>query len=398
MPYIANRVREGEEGVFSLLQGWIAEAQKAGKEIINLGIGSPNRCPEEPILEAALESAKEHCSYEYPFIDPELPKAIAKWYGERFGVSLDPKCEVVPLWGSQEGFAHFPLVAMESGDLCILPDPGYPIYHYMPTMVDGSAWYLPLEEDNGFLPDFARIPEDVAAKARFMVLNYPNNPLGVAAEKDVLEKAVTFCRENDIWLLYDNAYCELAYDGFRPPSVLEIEGASEVAVEVNSFSKTFNMAGMRIGFAVGNKVFLEALGRLKSNIDYGLYKPVQKAAICALTHPDRDEMIARTRTMYQARRDAFLGAAAEKGWVVTPPRGSMFIWAKVPGCTDDMAFAEFCIKEAGVVVTPGRSFGRKGTGFVRIGLVKEPEVLAEGASRIAETLEKWRCVSPSGQK
>jgi len=396
MPYVANRVREGDEGIFSLLQGWIAEARKTGKEIINLGVGSPNRRPEGPVLEAALEAAKEDASYEYPFIDAALPPAIARWYGERFGVSLDPAKEVLPLWGSQEGFAHFPLVTMEKGDLCILPNPGYPIYHYMPTMVDGTSWHLPLEEEKGFLPDFTQVPQDVARKARFMVLNYPNNPLGVGAGKDTLEKAVAFCRDNDIWLIYDNAYCELAYDGFRPPSILEIEGARDVAVEVNSFSKTFNMAGMRIGFVTGNRVFIEGLRRLKSNIDYGLYRPAQKAAMTALTHPDRDEMIARTRAMYQARRDAFIGTAAEKGWAITPPEGSMFIWAKVPDCTDDMAFAEFCIKEAGVVVTPGRSFGTKGTGSVRIALVREPEILAEGARRIAETLEKWACVSASG--
>lgn len=391
MPYIANRVGAGEEGVFCLLQNWIAQARKDGKEIINLGVGSPNRRPEDPILQELLESAKEDKSYEYPFIDPKLPEAIADWYKDRFGVSLEPESQVLPLWGSQEGFAHFPLVTMEQEDLCILPDPGYPIYHYMPNMVDGHSWHLPLEEKNGFMPDFSGVPEDVAQKARFLVLNYPNNPLGVGATLDVLEDAVKFCKKHDIWLIYDNAYCELAFDGFRPPSVLEVEGALDVAVEVNSFSKTFNMAGMRIGFVVGNERFVKALGRLKGNIDYGLFMPVQKAAIKALTHPDRDAIIARTRQMYQDRRDAFIQSAAEKGWEVTPPMGSMFIWTKVPNCDDDVSFVEFCIRETGVVVTPGRAFGEKGRGYVRIALVREPEVLAEAASRIAEALGKWAC-------
>jgi len=391
MPYIANRVNAGEEGVFCLLQDWMTQARKDGKEIINLGVGSPNRRPADPILRELLETATEDKSYEYPFIDPQLPEAIAGWYKDRFGVSLEPKNQVLPLWGSQEGFAHFPLVAMERGDLCILPDPGYPIYHYMPNMVDGCSWHLPLEEKRGFMPDFSLVPEDVAQRARFMVLNYPNNPLGVGATLETLEEAVKFCKKHDIWLIYDNAYCELAFDGFRPPSVLEVEGAMDVAVEVNSFSKTFNMAGMRGGFVVGNERFIKSLGRLKGNIDYGLFMPVQKAAIKALTHPDRDKIIETTRQMYQRRRDAFIEAAAQKGWNVTPPRGSMFIWAKVPGCEDDMAFVEFCIKEAGVVVTPGRAFGEKGRGYVRIALVREPEVLAEAATRVAQALEKWAC-------
>ncbi len=391
MPYIAKRVQGSCEGVFCLLQRWILEASAGGREIINLGVGSPNRRPEDPVLEEALATAREDRSYEYPFIDPELPRAIAGWYADRFGVAVDPGTEIMPLWGSQEGFAHFPLVAMESGDLCILPDPGYPIYHYMPVMVDGESWALPLEEGNGFLPDFGVVPDDVARRARLMVLNYPNNPLGVGADLTVLKQAVDFCRKNDIWLIYDNAYCELAFDGFRPPSVLQIPGASDVAVEVNSFSKTFNMAGMRIGFALGNPDFISALKQLKSNIDYGLFRPIQKAAIMALTHPDRNAMIERTRTMYQDRRDAFIGAASENGWNITPPMGSMFIWARVPDCEDDMAFAEFCIREAGVVVTPGRAFGGKGAGFVRIALVREPEILAEGAARIATVLEKWAC-------
>jgi len=391
MPYIAKRVQGSEEGVFSLLQGWIREASGKGREIINLGVGSPNRRPFDPVLEEALAAAREDRSYEYPFTDPELPPAIAGWYADRFGVKLDPEKEIVPLWGSQEGFAHFPLVAMEKDDLCILPDPGYPIYHYMPVMVDGESWPLPLEEANGFLPDFGLVPADVAARARLMVLNYPNNPLGAGADREVLKQAVEFCKKNDIWLIYDNAYCELAFDGFRPPSVLEIPGAMDVAIEVNSFSKTFNMAGMRIGFALGSPNFITGLRQLKSNIDYGLYRPVQRAAIKALTHPDRDSMIERVRDMYQQRRDAFLDAASENGWLVTPPMGSMFIWARVPECYDDLAFAEFCIKEAGVVVAPGRAFGEKGAGFVRIALVREPEVLAEGASRIAAVLEKWAC-------
>ncbi|MCF7935213.1 MAG: aminotransferase class I/II-fold pyridoxal phosphate-dependent enzyme [Synergistales bacterium] len=389
MPYIAKRAREGKTGIFAQVDSWVREAAETRDDLVHLGIGSPNRMPASHILDELVTACRREGNYKYPFIHQALPRAIADWYSDRFGVRLDPDSEVLPLWGTQEGLSHLPLALMEHGDSCLLPDPGYPIYHYMPTVVDGEGIPFSLLESTGFMPDFDAIDAESARKARFLLLNYPNNPLGKVAPPEVLERAVAFCREHDLLLVYDNAYCELTYDGRRAPSVLQVEGAREWAVEFNSFSKTFNLAGMRVGFMVGNPAVVGALKQLKGNMDYGLFRPAQEAAVAALTNPKRDEVIAGVRQLYQDRRDAFIAAASEEGWEIEPPEGSMFIWARVPGSGDDVAFTSFCIREAGVAVTPGSGFGPSGRGYVRIALVEEIPTLRQAARRIGRALSSW---------
>ncbi len=390
MTYIAQRARQGNEGVFSMINRCCSEKRARNETVINLGEGSPNRTPAPPILQEIVAACRQDETYRYPFILADLPKAISDWYAERFGVDVDPCREILPLWGTQEGLAHLPLALMEHGDSCILPDPGYPIYHYLPTLVDGTGHALPLRKERGFLPDFSDIASDVARSARFLLLNFPNNPLGVVAPLEILEEAVAFCRAHDIALVYDNAYSELTFDGERAPSVLQVPGAKDVAVEFNSMSKTFNLAGIRLGYILGNADVVRALARLKGNMDFGLFHPTQRAAICALTHPDRDTIIAGVRAMYQERRNAFVESAASQGWDVPPPRGSMFIWTNVPGGGDDMAFARFCIERAGVAIVPGSAFGPNGKGFIRIALTQEVPILKQAARQIGQALAEWR--------
>lgn len=394
MTYIARRARQEEEGVFSLVNRWCSEKKARNEAIINLGEGSPNRTPAPPILQEIVAACRRDETYRYPFILADLPNAISTWYAERFGVSLDPCREILPLWGTQEGLVHLPFALMERGESCLLPDPGYPVYHYLPTLVDGTGYRIPLRKEGGFLPVFSEIPPHVAQGARFLILNFPNNPLGVVAPMETLEEAVAFCRAHDIVLIYDNAYSELTFDGDRAPSVLQVPGAKDVAVELNSVSKTFNLAGIRLGYILGNADVIRALAQLKGNMDFGLFHPTQRAAICALTHPDRDSIIAGVRTMYQERRDAFVESASSLGWEVTPPRGSMFIWTKVPGSDDDTAFARFCIERAGVAIVPGSAFGPNGKGFARIALTQEVPVLQQAARRIGRALSEWHCARP----
>ncbi|MFZ5639351.1 MAG: LL-diaminopimelate aminotransferase [Bacillota bacterium] len=359
-----------------------------GMEIINLGIGSPDQPPARHIREALIKSMEKPENYGYPTSrgTVKLRTAISEWYGKRFGIYPDPEHEVLVLMGSQDGLGHLPLAYINPGDIALVPDPGYPIYHAAITLADGQPYYMPLTAENGFLPDLDKIPAETAHKAKVMILNYPNNPVAAVAHRDFYEKVVAFANHYRILVIHDVAYSELAFDGFRPMSFLEIPGAKEVGVEFHSVSKTYNMAGCRLGFMVGNRGAVEALARIKSNIDYGVFLPVQEAGIAALTGPQ--DIIRQNVETYQRRRDMLVDGLAKIGWPVDKPRATMFLWARLPkGYTSSVAFARELLEKTGIVVVPGVAFGEMGEGYVRIALVQDDEKIAQALRNIKEKFE-----------
>ena len=296
-------------------------------------------------------------------------------------MELDTEQEILSLMGSQDGLGHIFLAMLDPGDIALLPDPGYPVYSAGVMVADGEIYRMPLLKENGFLPDLAAIPEAVARAAKVMVLNYPNNPLTAVADLDFFSRVVDFAREYEIMVIHDVAYSELAFDGYRPVSFLQVPGAREVGVEFHSLSKTYNMAGCRIAFIVGNRQIIDALRRLKSNIDYGIFQPVQIAGIAALTGP---QDYARENAMvYQRRRDILVEGMNQAGWLVEKPLATMFVWAPLPkGFSDASAFTRQLIRETGVVVTPGPAFGQQGEGYVRLAMVCADHRLQEAVQRI----------------
>ncbi|WP_027717530.1 LL-diaminopimelate aminotransferase [Desulfovirgula thermocuniculi] len=379
---VAKRIKNLGTGIFSEMEAHKKAVEARGVKVINLGVGSPDRPPAPHIIAALHRAVDEPTNYRYPLAGlPRLHQAVAAWYRRRFGVELDPQSEVLVLMGSQDGLAHLALAYLEEGDLALVPDPGYPIYAGSILLAGGEIYPLPLLAENGFLPDLEAIPEDVARRARLLWINYPNNPVAASADRSFFARVVEFARHYDILVCHDAAYSELAYDGFKPPSFLEVPGAKEVGIEFHSLSKTYNMAGCRIGFAVGNREVLAVLAQLKSNIDYGVFRVVQEAAIAALEGPqDCVEEMART---YMKRRDVLVEGLAGCGWHVPKPRASMFVWAPLPpGYTSSRQFALELLHRAGVLVIPGVAFGARGEGYVRIALVQEVEVLEEAVERI----------------
>ncbi|MGB9825105.1 MAG: LL-diaminopimelate aminotransferase [Desulfofundulus sp.] len=371
-----------ESAIFNEMEQYKKRVEGRGIKVINLGVGSPDRPPAPHIIAALHRAIDNPVNYRYPLEGmPALHRALARWYRRRFGVELDPDHEVLVLMGSQDGLAHISLAYINPGDVALVPDPGYPIYACSILLAGGEIYPMPLLAENDFLPDLDAIPGEVARKARLMWLNYPNNPVAASASREFFEQVVVFARDYDILVCHDVAYAELAYDGFKPMSFLEVPGAKEVGIEFYSLSKTYNMAGCRIGFAVGNRDVLAALARIKSNIDYGVFRAVQEAGIAALEGPqDCVEEMAR---IYQRRRDVLVDGLARYGWQMPKPSASMFIWAPLPaGYTSSRQFALDLLERAGVLVIPGLAFGAMGEGYVRIAMVQEEELLAEAVERI----------------
>lgn len=354
-----------------------------GGNIINLSIGSPDQPPAPHVIEALKNAVSDPTKYGYALTDGllDFKSAVADWYFHRFGVELDPQKEVLSLMGSQDGLGHIFLSFLNPGDLALIPDPGYPIYSTGVILADGEIFSLPLLKENNYLPDLAAIPEDVALKAKIMVLNYPNNPLSAVCDQSFFEKVVYFARKYGIIVCHDVAYSELAFDGYRPGSFLEVKGAKEVGVEFHSLSKTFNMAGCRIAFIVGNAKIIDALRHLKSNIDYGIFQAVQQAGIAALTGPQ--DYVKKTALTYQKRRDILVDGLASCGWQIDKPKATMFLWAPIPDhYSSAKEFAVKLLANTGIVVTPGNAFGKMGEGYVRIALVAEAERMREAVRRI----------------
>jgi len=378
----AGRIRALPPYLFAAIDEMKKKAIARGADIINLGIGDPDLPTPAPIVERMRQEAGNPRHHQYPSYEGMLSfrQAVADWYKRRFGALLDPANEVLALIGSKEGIGHVPLAFVDPGDIVLVPSPGYPVYPVGTAFAGGTPYIMPLTKANHFLPDLRAIPRDVARKAKLMFLNYPNNPTSVTAGKDFFTRVVEFANEHRIIVCHDAAYSEIYYDGRRPASFLEADGAKEVGVEFHSLSKTFNMTGWRIGFAVGNKQVLAGLGKVKSNLDSGVFQAVQEAGIVGLR--DGDTLAEGLRSVYQERRDALLPGLKRIGLDVEPLRAAFYVWITVPKGFTSAAFTAHLLEKAGIVTTPGNGFGEAGEGYIRMTLCTPKERLIEAVSRM----------------
>ncbi|MFI5352461.1 MAG: LL-diaminopimelate aminotransferase [Candidatus Binatales bacterium] len=368
--------------LFAELDRLKKEVQEKGVDVISLGIGDPDLPTPPHIVESlrkAAGDAKNHRYSDYEGIERYRASAAA-WYKRRFDVSLDHRHEVCALLGSKEGIANFATAVVDPGDIVLIPDPGYPVYFSGCVFNAGEPYFIPLRKQNGFLPDLDSVPSEVARRAKLLWLNYPNNPTTATADLPFFKHAVQFCLKNSIILAHDLAYSEIAYDGYRAPSILEIPEARECAIEFHSLSKTCSMTGWRIGFAVGNADAVRALGRVKTNMDSGPFQAIQEAAITALE--GGDEKLLEYCAIYKARRDLMVAALRKLGLVCESPKATFYLWAEVPRGYTSVSFTERLLRKAGVLTTPGSGFGKAGEGFVRFSLTVPSERLREAANRV----------------
>ncbi|HIZ76455.1 MAG TPA: LL-diaminopimelate aminotransferase [Firmicutes bacterium] len=388
MKQAAKRIREIPPYLFAGIERKIEEYKEKGVDIISFGIGDPDLPTPDFIIEKMAEEIKNPENHQYPSSVGMLSfrESVANWYKKRFQVELDPTSEVVSLIGSKEGIANISYCYIDPGDISLVPDPGYPVYGIGTSFAGGEPYYMPLKEENGFLPDLKAIPEEIAKKAKILWISYPNNPTGATAPLSFFEEVVDFAKKYDILVCHDNAYSEVCYDGYRPPSFLEVKGAKDVGIEFNSLSKPFNMTGWRIGFAVGNAEVIETLGRYKSNVDSGAFQAVQYAAMAGL---DSDQSaVEANRAIYAKRRDVIVDAFNDLGWNLEAPKATFYIWAPVPKGYTSASFAEYVLDQAGIVVTPGSGYGPSGEGYFRISLTIPEERVREAAERLKKHLGK----------
>jgi LL-diaminopimelate aminotransferase len=370
---------------FAELNKRVAALRAKGADIIKLDAGSPDLAPAERLIETLIQSAKDPTKHDYGGYagQPHLRQAIIDHYGQRYGVELEDS-ELLPLIGSKEGLVNMHLAWLDPGDLALIPDPGYPSYYYGPMLAGGHSQSFSLLPERGWLPDFGAIPSDSAKAARMLWLNYPNNPTGGTASREFFAEAVDFCRQYDILLCHDAPYADVTYDGYRAPSVLEVPGAKEVAIEFNSLSKTYSMAGWRVGMAVGNQVAVEALATVKTQIDSGLAKPIQDMAAAALVGDQ--SWLGPRNAIYQERRDLCLASLKTMGLETTRPKGGLYVWFRVPAGYTSQEYHLLLLEQAHVSITPGHIYGANGEGWMRISLVTKAERLREALAR----LEKLR--------
>ena len=381
----AERMKYFRPSVFSRLDEEKRRLQEKGEKIIDFSIGSPDIAPAPHIMEALLKAAEDPANYRYAIHDlPRLQQAITDWYRRRYDVELDPCSEVITLQGSQEALANIALTLCDPGDIVLVPDPYYPIFAQGPKLAGADVRFMPMKEENDFLIRFDEISEEVAKKAVLMIVSYPNNPTGAVADDRFYTELIAFAKRWDIAVLHDNAYSELVFDGKRGKSFLSYPGAKDVGVELNSFSKTYGMAGARLGVCVGNRELIAGYHRLKSNMDYGIFLPVQQAGIATL-EADQN-CVETTRKAYEHRRDLLVRRFGEAGWVIRPSAATMFVWARIPDAfADSEQFALSLLAECGIVVTPGTEFGAEGRRHVRIALVISDEQIEEAAQRLARS-------------
>ena len=391
---VARRVENLPPYLFVEISRKIAEKKARGEEVISFGIGDPDIPTPNHVLNRLIEASKDPANHRYPESEglPELRRAIAGWYERRFGVSLDPDKEVAPLLGAKEGIAHIALCFIDPGDTALVPDPGYPVYAIGTNLAGGRPFYVALTEKNKYLPELHRIPEHIASKAKLLWLNYPNNPTGAVADLDFFNEAAAFARKTGVAVCHDGPYTEVAYEGYRPVSFLQAEGAKDVGIEFHSLSKSFNMTGWRIGMAVGNATMIGALKTLKSNIDSGIPQAIQYAAIEALNGPQ--DCIAEHNALYQRRRDLVVEGLNRIGLKAASPKASLYVWARVPEGYTSAEFTADLLEQVGVVVTPGNGYGRNGEGYVRLSLTIADANLLKGLSRLAG----WRSHKMAGFK
>jgi len=353
-----------------------------GVDVIDLGVGDPDQPTPQHIIESLCTAVRDPSTHTYPsYIGLlEFREAASRWYKEHLSVKLDPEGEVLTLIGSKEGVAHAPLAFLNPGDIALVPDPAYPVYKIATLFAGGVPYFMPLRSENGFLPDLAAIPEDVVRRARILFINYPNNPTSATVDQSFYETVVDFARENKIIVLSDNAYSEMTFDGYHAPSFLNAPGAMDVGIEFNSLSKTYNMTGWRIGFAVGNKEILKGIGEIKTNIDSGAFEAVQRAGITAMSGPQ--DCIGEIRKIYIKRRDALVKGLERIGIMVTPPKATFYIWAPVPEGYTSLEFSKVLLEKAGIIATPGLGFGEHGEGYLRFALTKSVERIQEAVERM----------------
>lgn len=358
------------------------KARAEGRDIIDLGIGDPDQPTPKFIIEALYRAAQDPANHRYALDQgmPALRRSIEGWYNRRFAVNLDPDTEILPLIGSKEGIAHFPLAFVNEGDYTLVPDPCYPPYKGGTILSGGKPYLMPLLEQNDFLPDLKKIPAGVRKKAKMIYVNYPNNPTSATAEKPFYREVVEFAHKNKIIVISDLAYSEMAYDGYKPPSIFEVEGAREVAIEFHSLSKTYNMTGWRAAWACGNEQLIAALAKVKSNIDSGIFSAIQVAAIAALDGPQ--EFVKNMCSLYQERRDTLMSGLASLGWQARPAQATFYIWIKIPKKTSSIQYAAHILEKANLVVTPGVGFGKYGEGYIRMALTVSKERIKEAIERL----------------
>ncbi|MGH2705875.1 MAG: LL-diaminopimelate aminotransferase [Actinomycetota bacterium] len=384
----AQRIDELPPYLFASLDKGIAAARARGIDVISFAIGEPDRPTPAHIVEAGVAALHDPATHKYPsyYGLAEFRRAIAAYYRRRFSVDLDPDTQVLPLIGSKEGIAHLATAFVDDGDGVLVSDPGYPVYATTTILAGGRVVPVPLRAEDGFLPRLDEIDGATASTAKILWLNYPGNPTAAVADPGFFEQAVAFCREHNLLLAHDAAYAEITYDGYVAPSVLEPPGAAAVAIEFGSLSKTYNMAGWRLGWAAGSAVAVEALGRVKTNIDSGIFNALQRAGTAALEGP-QDEVAVNVQ-IYRRRRDALVATLNEAGWKLEPPRGAVYLWVPTPDGKTSAEFAEQLLNDAGIVVAPGAGYGASGEGYVRFSLTVPDELFDKGLARLAEALPR----------
>lgn len=378
----SNTVLNLDKYIFAQLDDWKRDARARGIDLIDLGIGNPDCPTPQPVIDAAIKSMKDPSNHGYPNFKgkPEFKEAIKNWMKKRYDVDMDEDFDIEIHSGGKEGLAIAALAFTNPGDINLVPDPYYPVMSRGTWVAGGEVYHLPLIEENDFLPDLDSIPKDIAKKAKMFIINYPNNPTAAIAPRWFLEKAVNFCTENDILLVSDLAYGEVCYDGYRPLSIFSIKGAKDIAIEVHTVSKTFNMAGWRIGFAIGKKEFIDSIHAMKTNFDYGTSNIMQDAAAGALNMPY--ENVEKTIKKYQDRRDFMVTEFKKLGWDVKETKATMYFWLRVPRGLKSQEFCNQVMEKTGVVFTPGMAFGKNSDGYFRISIVQPKEKLEEAIKRL----------------
>ena len=383
---LAGRVKNLPPYLFAAIDKMKQEALKKGVDLIDLSIGDPDTPTPKNIIERMRKAVKNPAHHQYPSYSGMLSfrQAVADWYKKRFNVTLDPGTEVLSLIGSKEGIGHIPLAFINPGDVVLVPSPGYPVYPVATLFAGGKSHIMPLLEKNNYLPDLKAIPGNVLKKAKLMFVNYPNNPTSACAGRAFYKEVVSFAARNNILVCHDAAYSEIYYDNERPLSFLQLPGAKDVGIEFHSLSKTYNMTGWRIGFAVGNKDAIAGLGKIKTNLDSGIFQAVQEAGIEALNTDDKT--LKKIRDMYQGRRDALYEGLKELGLSVNKPKASFYLWAKCPVGYSSMDFTVHLLNEAGILTTPGNGFGAPGEGYIRFALTVPVKRIKEAVERIGRIL------------
>ncbi|MFW6358718.1 MAG: aspartate aminotransferase [Chroococcales cyanobacterium] len=380
----AKRLSDLPPYVFARLDELKARAREQGLDLIDLGMGNPDGSAHQSVIDAAIAALQNPQNHGYPPFEgtADFRRGISRWYEHRYGVKLDPESEALPLIGSKEGLAHLALAYVNPGDLVLVPSPAYPVHFRGLVIAQGELYNLTLKPENDWLIDLAAIPDEVAQRAKILYFNYPNNPTTATAPREFFEEIVAFARRHEIILVHDLCYAELSFDGYQPTSLLEIPGAKEIGVEFHTLSKTYSMAGWRVGFVVGNSSIIQGLRTLKTNFDYGIFSVIQAAAQTALELPD--EYVSQVQTRYKTRRDFLIQGLNQLGWNLEPTKATMYLWIPCPVGSNSTDFALDVLQKTGVVVTPGNAFGMAGEGYVRISLIAECDRLQEALNRLQQ--------------